>query len=553
MTTEQQGLLSVLKNLWFEFDIQKHQHSLKRINSLLPKQEWTRTYKLLLQVNRNLETSFKCIGPSSNQSCLYKNLYYSDGTFWILSAKKITFPLPDVSLGAFILPNFNPNWRRFYAYDDLEDFVKYRANPIVIPNITLYFHQPWLTRIGHALFDGLYPAYVALIRFQPKHSQPFRILLDTFDSGSNLSLGEDVYNKFSGLGIINITILQEMSAKRWFVFQEIVMGSGHLCQRCIQPNLQLPGGIELNGSRLFRHRMYKQYGLPSPVARQIHSAERRDINRPLKAYVINNKRFSPRDSTEIIAAINEINEYTNALMNQSSKYRANSSWPLVHAAYIDYSLIVVLDNGSLLFNATEKQSIIEASSRKMVSHLRLLQDTDIYVTGPGTGQMYQTFLPDGSVIINLGGVRFKKQKHGSETYTSFMEQYITAGTPYIKGLYYPIKDRPAGIKKQMVTKLIREAAQLIINGFMIPVDPKDNLALDGQLFIEMCALDKEFCMAVTERSEKLSFSCIDTWPEDVVHENGPWSPDGVVDGDRNVTCPYNRTLLYQLREKYSFD
>ena len=30
---------------------------------------------------------------------------------------------------------------------------------------------------------------------------------------------------------------------------------------------------------------------------------------------------------------------------------------------------------------------------------------DIHITGPGTGQIYQTFLSDGSVSINLGGLR----------------------------------------------------------------------------------------------------------------------------------------------------
>ncbi|CAF4760212.1 unnamed protein product [Rotaria sp. Silwood1] len=60
-----------------------------------------------------------------------------------------------------------------------------------------------------------------------------------------------------------------MSTDRWFVFDELVMGSDMMCQRCIQPTLQLPGGVKMNGSRLFRDRMYIQHGLIPPILRPI--------------------------------------------------------------------------------------------------------------------------------------------------------------------------------------------------------------------------------------------------------------------------------------------
>jgi hypothetical protein len=191
---------------------------------------------------------------------------------------------------------------------------------------------------------------------------------------------------------------------------------------------------------------------------------------------------------------------------------------------------------------------------QMMAHLKLLQDTDIHITGSGTGQMYQNFLPDGSVNINLGGLGYIKRNTTVEKYTSFLEQYLTAGIPYNKGLYYPINERTKGIKREMVIKLIREAAQLIINGFSIPVNPKDNLAADGQLFIEMCESDKNFCKTVTERWKENHIWCIDTWPEDIVHEKGPWSIEGIrIDDGTYVTCSYNRTLMHRLRQKYNID
>ena len=74
------------------------------------------------------------------------------------------------------------------------------------------------------------------------------------------------------------------------MFEELVMGSGTMCQRCTQPNLQLAGGVELNASRLFRDRMYKQHGLIHPIVRYKSSSEGRTSRDLLLAYVIDNKR-----------------------------------------------------------------------------------------------------------------------------------------------------------------------------------------------------------------------------------------------------------------------
>ena len=167
--------------------------------------------------------------------------------------------------------------------------------------------------------------------------------------------------------------------------------------------------------------------------------------------------------------------------------------------------------------------------------------------------MYQTFLPDGSVSINLGGIRPYGSEGTARAYASFLEQHMTGATPYIKGLYYPINERPKGIKKDQVVTLIRTAAQLIAQGFSLPVNPRDNLAADGQLFVEMCEKDKEFCSLVTVRSPDKPFACLDIWVEDFVHEFGQWKPGGLLDNGRNTTCPFDRSLLHQLRKKYRIE
>ncbi|CAF3645293.1 unnamed protein product [Rotaria sp. Silwood1] len=127
---------------------------------------------------------------------------------------------------------------------------------------------------------------------------------------------------------------------------------------------------------------------------------------------------------------------------------------------------------------------------------------------------------------------------------------MASGAPYLKALYYPINDRPKGIKRQQLVKLIREAANLIMNGFSMPVNPIDNLAPDGQLFVELCEKDKALCELITGRAPGTSFDCYHFWVEELIHERGPWREVVGSDGKRKSHCPFNRTLMRELRDKY---
>ena len=511
----------------------------------------TQTDDICLEANKCLETSVKCIGDLHNQSCLYKNLYYVDSTFWILSVKGRNLPRVGVRIDAFVMHEFFPNICEFDTDEKLHNFVRNIADPKVIPGVTVYFSQPWHFNIGHALFDGLYPAYVALIRFTSRHLHPFRLLVDIDECKDCWS--ENVYARFAGLGIIKQSILNRMSAGRWFVFDELVMGSGLMCQRCMQPNLQLPGSIELNGSRLFRDRMYAQHGLTSAVTRRKHSAESRELRGILNAFIINNKRFTFADRREIRDAINELNKYTDEYLNDTNSNISKLEWPRIRVFYVYYGHIKAGDRHSQQPHVPQVDiwmPTYELTENNFMAQLRLLRKIDIHVTGPGTGQMYQPFLSDGAVNINLGGLRPAGMEKTRTAYASFLEQHMTAGTPYIKGLYYPINERSKGIKKDEVIKLIRNAGKLILEGFSIPVNPKDNLAADGQLFIDMCEKDQNFCKLVTKRSANTNANCIDAWVEDIVHEHRQWNTGGFNDTGKNVSCLFNHTLLHELRQKY---
>ncbi|CAF2742892.1 unnamed protein product [Rotaria sp. Silwood2] len=501
--------------------------------------------------NKTLETTIQCVGSLYNQSCLYHNLYYVDSAFMILTVKGKHLPSYSVRTNAFVLWPTTPNKRVFDSYSELEKFVRTVIDPRIIPSVTLHFGQPWHFNIGHALFDGLYPAYVALIRFSPRHLHPFRILAEVDDCNDCWS--EDIYSRFGGLGIVKQRVLNKMSKGNWFMFEELVMGSGTLCQRCTQPNLQLPGGVELDASRLFRDRIYQQHGLIHPISRLKSSSERRTSHDLLLAYIIDNKRFTSNDRKEIADAINEINNYTDSYWNKTTNKTTTLEWPLVRVSYLFYNQVRAQNLSSIQINATPADSrspTYELIENNFIAQLKILRQMDIHITGPGTGQMYQTFLSDGSVSINIGGIRPWGLENTEKAYSSYLEQHMTSGTPYIKGLYYPINERTKGIKKDAIIKLIREASQLILQGFSLPVNARDNLAPDGQLFVDMCAKDEEFCSLVTTRKADRDFSCLDLWIEDFVHEHRQWQLGGFVDHGRNISCPFNHSLLHELRKKY---
>jgi len=103
-------------------------------------------------------------------------------------------------------------------------------------------------------------------------------------------------------------------------------------------------------------------------------------------------------------------------------------------------------------------------------HMEIIRQTDIHVSGPGTGQMYQTFLPDGAVHVNLGqlitGGDFCLK---CKVMQGFMEEYMAEGAPYLKVLFHPQYKTNARVTRETLTPLIQEAGWLLRLG--IPARP----------------------------------------------------------------------------------
>merc|ERR1712025_690393 len=108
------------------------------------------------------------------------------------------------------------------------------------------------------------------------------------------------------------------------------------------------------------------------------------------------------------------------------------------------------------------------------------------------------------------------------------EQHMSAGTNYVKTLYYDPKERLEGLHADKVKQLIRTAAQNTRNGFKIPLDVSENLSPEGLVVRGICQKDAKACERITEIRNQGEWDCVrGIWTEYIVYEIGPWAPGGL--------------------------
>ena len=269
--------------------------------------------------------------------------------------------------------------------------------------VTLFFECWWSHNVGHALYDGLYPAFVGLLRLGVwlGHDgiQPVHLLVQYDDRfGPPTPLFTAFLNSFSnGAGVevmprlahSNKKVSHERVVRRydWFV-----VGSTHMGQRSMNADLTLPGGEFALPP--FRDRAWSVFRLPPPVG----------TSGPIQLRVFDNKRY---DSPSLSA--------------------------------IDTTLAAIKRRSVDGHRPVEVEFVRWRKYPTMREQLALVRATDVYVSGPGTGLIFSTFLADGSVVVNLG----TPTTHGKPL-VSYMEEYLVASMRgRITGLFY---DRCRGTK-----------------------------------------------------------------------------------------------------------
>ena len=112
-------------------------------------------------------TSWECRGSAANRSCIFRNLYFSTGKFFMFLPKGAS--TTGLAQGVQLCDRYEARWlpsiRRFADQKALNAHLLWLAKVAEEPSLTLFFEPFAPFNIGHALFDGLYPAFLALLKF----------------------------------------------------------------------------------------------------------------------------------------------------------------------------------------------------------------------------------------------------------------------------------------------------------------------------------------------------------------------------------------------------
>lgn len=413
-----------------------------------------------------------------DQSCIFHCAYLTpdvEGRWVVTLLMENSSNSTEVAISDWDMPAIRVEYpltvqlKRFDSKEMLQDYAR-QWTVSHHRGLSVLFRALWQDRWAHALFDGLYPAYVSLARFGlAKHAFTAVAILSNYTQGVDCRLSESQFMGLSGAGIftgiachmeealrlfgageetsraplLRINELREDLQGSAMLFDHLVSGSAHLGeyaslvalpgtrvevdQRLLEESEPVPN-VDLLGD--FADRMYRAHGLESPAPRTARAR--------LKVLITSNKRMSPEEVAE---------------MTQLAE--TASAGAAMDVRFVDWSTVQ-------LFKA----------------QLELLRETDILVSGIGTALFYSAFLPFGSVCINTGW----KDDASVPTYG---EDILGLSNRRTRFLYVPLEKLRRGITSKDVEAEIHRAAALISEGKVVPFSPDDNLSIFGRIIREL--------------------------------------------------------------------
>lgn len=376
-------------------------------------------------------STFETADDQDNLSIKYTNLYYINGQFVYLTCDKSTNP-PYVNKWTNTY-GWRPEIKIFDTEEDLANYVNTLTLKVV--DCALLSDNLWYGNIGHALFDGFYPVYLAAVKFGYQ-DKPFIYLADNW-SNPRVTANQAI-TLFSGYP----EIWSYPKLQGDFMFKTLISGTGRTGNRVMNEEYTLYGS-KYDGLQHFKRRMMENCG----------ATPNKPLNSPIKAVIISNKRYSPKEWVAV---------------NQVIKHYENN--PDISLSVLDWSTITTFQD-----------------------QMQVLQDIDIHITGPGTGMMYMPFLKNGAVNINLGymehtqtntarpNIKIPHSTKADHILPGWMEQSVCAGANYVSTLYY---DRFTynSIQYAPLIFLIDKAIKLVQNKEVL----ENNHNTDAQVFIEYC-------------------------------------------------------------------
>lgn len=377
-------------------------------------------------------SSYKTIDTINQLSIEYKNLYSIDGVIYYFTLANENLPLVNKFTDLY---KWAPVVKVFNSEEEIDNYLS-SFNSIQNVELATLGDNLWYGNIGHALFDGLYPLYLALVKFGYKDSS-FTLLSSDWDNKQ--AMAYDIITKFSGNHLMEY---HHLDKSKLIYFKTLVAGTGMAGNRVINTEYTLYGEKEYKALSLFKDRLLKAYNI------QID----KPINKKYKAIIIRNKRFSNYE----ISVINQVIDLFKDKLD--IKF---IDW------YHDY--------------------------RSFEEQMKELEDVDIHITGPGTGMLYMPFLKKGAVNINLGYMEhtqtnssrpnlfIKESSAIDHILPGWMEQCVCSAANYVTTLYYN-RFSNNNLEIQELESIINKAIVVLDSGFTI----SNNHNIDALVFKEYC-------------------------------------------------------------------
>mmetsp|Transcript_21888 Transcript_21888/g.60849 ORF Transcript_21888/g.60849 Transcript_21888/m.60849 type:complete len:674 (+) Transcript_21888:63-2084(+) len=416
-------------------------------------------------------TLIRCVGtPGFNETCLFRNMYWIRGDY-----QPVAVVLTN-STAARQLRALSPI-HLYGTYDEVEVH-SLRIRPVASPSELQSLHDQAIRRpikltaayscltphnIGHGIWDCVWPLFVGLnelgILSSPEdddedHDVPFQPIMLDPDGYAKPVYRAVRYSKqitaaLALLGdkkgsepmtihtvpsvdhllprrrISNNPTTPPSETRNIYHMELFAWGSGHRGQRNMNLQYKLPGSQYLQS---FRDRTLKGFGLPPASQPAQFCLNSNDSESKLNARgivrvsIFENKRYSAAERRAMFDIVRE-----NQALNNT-----NSSLDIRYISWTNHDI---------------------------VQQIKIISQTDVYVSGPGTGLMFSPLARDGSVVVNLGQWGWDTDSQ-QQSHPSYMEEYLVAGAAYQRGLLY---DRCANkhITKDALWKYIRQAERIV--------------------------------------------------------------------------------------------
>jgi hypothetical protein len=429
-------------------------------------------------------SSYVTADDQEHLSIKYENLYSINGAITYITTDSNTNP-PYVTK-FMSMYHWRPEIKVFDTEEQIQEYLNTFENKQEV-ELSVIGDNLWYGNIGHSLFDSLYPVYLALVKFGYQDT-PFVWLVSDWSNKQTMSY--DIITKFSGNLLMEYPYLDKSKVIH---FKTLVAGTGNTGCTVVNQEYSMYGK-KYDAIRLYKERMLKSHNI------QID----KPINEKPKIIIVDNKRYSDYEKSIIDQVINHF---------QSTADIKYVDWAR-HYNYV------------------------------FADQMKELEDTDIYVSGPGTGIVYMPFLKKGAVTINLGymehtqtntirpNIKIENYPYEDWIFPGWLDQPLCSSVDYVSTLYYD-RINYNNLEFEPLVSIINNAISVLKNKKIL--NNKHNT--DALIF-------KEYCKRVNNSEELCNhLTGIACFVELFVNEHPLTVPSHLVDIE----------LLRQIKDEFKYD